>query len=75
MIATAISDFRAHIQKYLNSISKGEKIVITSRGKEIAIVIPAENKAAAARKKLEKLSETAVIKNITDPIPAEWKMK
>ena len=75
MIAAAISDFRAHIQKYLNSISKGEEIVITSRGKEIAKVIPPENKAATARKKLEKLSETAVIKNITDPISAEWKMK
>ncbi len=75
MIATAISDFRAHISKYLAIISKGKEVIITSRGKAVAKVIPPENKSVNARKKLEKLSETAVIKNITDPVSAEWKMK
>ncbi len=75
MIAAAISDFRAHITKYLKLISKGKEIVITLRGKEVARVIPPENKKTTARKKLKQLSETAVIKNIIDPVSAEWKMK
>ncbi len=75
MIAIGISDFRAHIQKYLNYISKGGKFLITSRGKEIAKIIPPENKAITARKKLKKLSKTAVINNIIDPIPVDWKIK
>lgn len=73
MITIAISDFRAHIQEYLGYISRGEEIIITSRGKEIAMVIPPENKIISARKKLEELAKTAVLKNVTDPISAEWK--
>ena len=75
MIAAAISDFREHITKYLGFISKGKEIVITSHGKEIARVLPPKNKKNSARKKLAELSKTAVIKNITDPVSVEWKMK
>ncbi len=74
MIAIGISDFRAHIQRYLNFISKGEEILITSRGREIAKVISPENKVNSARKQLKKLSKTAVINNVTEPINAKWKV-
>ncbi|MBD3392847.1 MAG: type II toxin-antitoxin system prevent-host-death family antitoxin [Chitinivibrionales bacterium] len=75
MIETAISEFRAPIQKYLNSVSKGEEVIVTSRGQETAKVTAPESKTAASREKLKKLSTTAVIKNITDPISIEWKTK
>ena len=73
MITIAVSDFRAHIQKYLEYISKGEEIVLTSRGKEIAKIIPPEKKIYSARKRLKELASTAVIKNVVDPIPVNWK--
>ncbi len=73
MITIAISDFRAHIQEYLGYISRGEEIVITSRGKEIAKIIPPENKIDSARKRLKELEKTAVLKNVTDPISVDWK--
>jgi len=73
MVSIAISDFRAHIQVYLKKVSQGEEIVITSRGREMAKVLPLRNKSENARKKLKALAKTAIVKNITDPIPAEWK--
>ncbi|MBA7584709.1 hypothetical protein ES708_26666 [subsurface metagenome] len=74
MITIAISDFRAHLQEYLGYISRGEEIVITLRGKEIAKIIPPENKIDSARKRLKELAKTAVIKNVTDPISVDWKL-
>lgn len=73
MITIAVSDFRAYIQKYLGYISRCEEIVITSRGKKIARIIPPENKIDSARKRLKELAKTAVLKNVIDPISVNWK--
>ncbi len=73
MRTIAVSDFLAHIQKYLAYISNGEEIILTSRGKEIAKIIPPESKINSARKKLKELAATAVIKNVIDPVSVDWK--
>lgn len=72
MITIAISDFRAHIQQYLKYIAQGEEIVITLRGKEIAKIVPPDNKIHKARKKLKQIAQTAVIKNVINPIDTFW---
>ncbi len=73
MLAIGVSDFRTHIQKYLDHVSKGEEIIITSRGKEIAKIVPPENREKSARIKLEQLSKTSIIEDVISPVSNDWK--
>ncbi len=74
MFTIGVSDFRNHIQKYLDLISKGEEIIITSRGKEIAKIIPTENRKDSSRQKLQQLSKTAIIGDVISPVSDDWKI-
>ena len=52
MVKVAISEFRAHMSKYLMYVLEGQEILLTSRGKEIAELRQPVNRQEAARAKL-----------------------
>ncbi|HPE55753.1 MAG TPA: type II toxin-antitoxin system prevent-host-death family antitoxin [Bacteroidales bacterium] len=72
MESIAISELRANLMKVLKEIKQGAKINITSRGKVIAKLVPADNTAEEARNKLNELSQTALIGDIVSPIDTNW---
>jgi prevent-host-death family protein len=72
MNAVAVSHLRNHLQEYLLRIQRGEKIVITSRGKEVALLIPHQSEQSEAKKILKQLSKTAIVGDVLSPIDSYW---
>ena len=73
MIRVGVSHFREHLMGYLNKIDNGEVIELTVRGKNIAKIVPPDNKTKEAREKLHEISKTSFIGDIVSPIDDEWK--
>lgn len=77
MITVGISEFRANLNKFLQKVQDGEIISLTSRGNEIAKLVPTNYAQSSAREALRKLGETAVIYDVLSPIEddADWGAK
>ena len=73
MQSIAVSDLRANLMKVLKNIEKGSSVMITSRGKAVAKLIPADESIKKAESKILKLSKTAKIHDIISPINENWK--
>ena len=72
MEKVAVSEFRANLVRFLKRVENGEIIALTSRGHEIAKIVPPDDKAKNAKKALKKLQASAVIGDILSPIDEEW---
>jgi len=70
----AVSEFRANMLGILKKVEKGEVITLTSRGHEVAKIIPPDDRMEEARKALRHLRKTAVIGDVLSPIEDEWKV-
>jgi prevent-host-death family protein len=73
MKSIGVSKLRENMVLFLNKVQQGESITITSRGTEIAMLIPIKNKKEASKKALKKLRESAVVGDFVSPIEEEWK--
>ncbi len=74
MEKVAVSEFRANLVGFLKRVEKGEVITLTSRGHEVAKIIPPDNKSEDARNALKKLRKTASIGDVLSPIEDEWEV-
>ncbi len=74
MKRVAVSEFRANLVGFLKRVERGEVITLTSRGHEVAKIIPPDNKIEKAREALKKLRKTAVIEDVLSPIEEEWEV-
>ncbi len=74
MEKVAVSEFRANLVSFLKRVEKGEVIALTSRGHEVAKIIPPDNKSENARNALKKLRKTAIIGDVLSPIEEEWEV-
>jgi prevent-host-death family protein len=72
MINVGISEFRANLNAMLSKVQRGEIVVITYRGEEVARVVPPDFARAAARQELEALRQTAVIGDVMSPLDETW---
>jgi prevent-host-death family protein len=73
MFAVNITEFRKHLPEYLKKIQQGEEIQITNRGKIIARVVPENDAAEAARKRLFALRGKGYLGDVISPLEAvEW---
>lgn len=70
----AVSEFRANLVGFLKRVERGEIITLTSRGHEVAKIVPPDNKMEHAREALKKLQKTAVIVDVLSPIEEEWEV-
>ncbi len=59
-----VSKFRENLMAYLKRVERGESIVITSRGKNVAVVSPASCQMQAAREALRELRKGAAMGDI-----------
>ncbi len=74
MNSIAVSDLRANLMKVLEQIKKGAQIQITSHGKVVAKLVPAEEAQVTAKKELLKISKTAILEDIISPIDDSWEV-
>ena len=72
METVGVSKFRENLMMFLKKVQNGETVTITSRGHEVARLVPPESEIEEARKTLQKLGKTAVIGDILSPIGEEW---
>lgn len=73
MLSINVTEFRKHLPTYLKRIQEGDEIQLTNRGKVIARIVPENDEAEAARKRLEAIRGTAIVGDIISPIEdVEW---
>ena len=72
MISIGISEFRANMNLVLQRVQNGEVVTLTSRGAEVARLVPPDFAQAVARQELEQLRQTAVVDDILSPLAAPW---
>jgi len=72
MKTVAVSQFRANLVGFLKKVEQGEVISLTSRGKEVAKIVPPGHKSQNAEKALETLRKTAIVGDILSAIEGEW---
>jgi prevent-host-death family protein len=68
----SISEFRAHLLQYLTQVQQGEQINVTSKGNLLATLTPPVGQQNAARAKLMKRAETAVLHDVISPTEESW---
>ena len=68
----AVSTLRQHLSIFLKKAQEGQVITITSRGYEMARLVPVEDKREKSRKLLRNLGKTARIGDIMSPISEDW---
>ena len=59
MASVSVSEFRQHIHMMLERVMQGEELVLTRRGKVIAVVGPPQERRKAARQELADLRKKA----------------
>ena len=72
MEKVGISTLRENLSTFLKKVQKGEVIIITSRGHDMARLVPLEDKGVKSRKILRDLGKNAFIGDIISPIDEEW---
>ncbi len=72
MISIGISDFRAHMNVILQRVQHGEIVVVTSRGSEIARLVPPDYARLTARQELAVLRESAYVGDVLTPLDEAW---
>ena len=73
METIAVSKLRENMLLFLKKVQQGKSITITSRGNEIAMLVPIENKMEASKNALKQLRKTAVVGDVVSPIEEDWK--
>ena len=67
-----ISELRSNLLKYLESVSAGEAILVTSNGKVLATISAPIEPKSLAREQLHALASTARLHDIVSPTQADW---
>ena len=68
MVKIAISEFRAHMSKYLMYVMEGKVVILTSHGKEVAELKQPTSKQESAKAQLEQIAMEAEVGDITTPV-------
>ncbi len=74
MRTVAVSELRDNLMSFIKKVQSGENIIVTSRGNEVAKLVPVENKKQIAKEKLNKLRKTAYVGDVLSPIFEEWEV-
>ncbi|MBC8192927.1 MAG: type II toxin-antitoxin system prevent-host-death family antitoxin [FCB group bacterium] len=72
MTTIAVSELRANLMQVLEQIKQGAQIQITSRGKVVAQLVPADETQEQAKMALKHLAEDAKIGDMINPIDETW---
>ena len=68
-----LTELRQNLPAYLKQVEQGRELRITSRGKVVARLVPAENAAEAACARLKALRKTARVGDVIAPTGERWR--
>lgn len=74
METVGVSELRENLMKYLKKVQAGEPVTITSRGHQVARLVPLEERMKESGRILRQLRKTAVLGDIVSPIEEEWEV-
>jgi len=72
MTTIAVSELRANLMKVIEQIKLGAQIKITSHGKVVAQLVPADEMHDQAKLTLKHLAEDALVGDMISPIDESW---
>jgi len=67
-----VTELRSHLPAYLVEVQAGEELLVTSRGKVIARIVPARDERAAARERLAGLRGKCRVGDVISPLDMLW---
>jgi prevent-host-death family protein len=67
-----MTELRANLKSAMEEIKKGKSIIVSSRGKPVAQLIPPPDRRKEAIARLESLRKTAIIGDIVSPTGEKW---
>lgn len=67
-----VTELRNHLPAYLGKVMEGEEVVITSRGKIVARLVPPVNARLQAQDYLIQLRKRCRIGDVVSPIDEPW---
>ncbi|WP_298267415.1 type II toxin-antitoxin system prevent-host-death family antitoxin [Geobacter sp.] len=70
-----VTDLRSHLPAYLGEVQSGEELLVTSRGKVIARIVPARDEQAAARERLVELRSRCLVGDVVSPLEEPWEVQ
>ena len=73
MRSIAVSELRNNLMSIIKKVQAGENIVVTSRGNEVAKLVPMENKKQMAKESLKELRKTAYVGDVLSPVNEDWR--
>ena len=68
-----LTELRQNLPAYLKQVEKGHELRITSRGKPVARLLPAESTTDAARARLKALRKSARVGDVVAPTGERWR--
>lgn len=75
MVTVGVNTLRRNLSAVLKKVENGESISITSRGHEIALLVPPGSKMEKARSALQELRKTAFVGDVISPVTEEWELQ
>lgn len=72
MKTVKVTDLRSHLPEYLGAVQRGEPLAVTSRGRVIVRILPAEDERRSAQALLRQLRATARVGDVVSPLGAVW---
>ncbi len=67
-----VTELREHLPSYLAKVDAGEELVITSRGRVIARLVPAAGIKAQAQNELKALRKKCRVGDVVSPLDVQW---
>lgn len=53
MVSAGIKEIKAKLSSYIDTVNKGEQVVVTEHGKEVAMIVPISEERKAIRALIE----------------------
>jgi prevent-host-death family protein len=72
MKTVAVSELRENFMSFIKKVKTGENFIVTSRGHEVAKLVPVENKKQRAKERLKELQKTAYVGDVLSSVDEEW---
>ena len=67
-----ISKLRSHLPAYLVKVKRGEELLVTSRGKAVARLVPVQDQREDARAQLMRFRKSCTVGDVVAPLDEVW---
>ncbi|MDO8723665.1 MAG: type II toxin-antitoxin system prevent-host-death family antitoxin [Syntrophales bacterium] len=69
-----VTELRSKLPAYLRKVQEGEEMLLTSRGKAIARLVPVTDERVSAREQLALLRKKCRVGDVVSPLGEKWEI-